>query len=307
MITTVCMNPSFDKTASVERLVTGGLNRLRDVRVDVGGKGINVAVVLKRLGVPVSCVGCVGEKDEAAFLHRIAEEEVPFQHYTLPGDIRTNLKLVDEETRTVTEFNEPGLSMNAEQFQAFLQLLCDVCSESEYVVLSGRLPTGCDKNTYQQCMQALSGKKCILDCAGEALLHGVKERPFLIKPNLPEIEAIMKGELRTLRSIRDAALFLIEYGAQNVVISMGKYGAVFVNQDTTLFAPALVVEARSTVGAGDAMIGGILAGLHKGATLAEAFRFGVAAGAASVMTDGTQLLYKPDFEALLPKVTVQEV
>lgn len=172
---------------------------------------------------------------------------------------------------------------------------------------AGRLPTGCDKNAYQRCMQAIPGKKCVLDCAGEALLHGVKERPFLIKPNLPEIEAIMKSELRTLRSIRDAALFMIEYGAQNVVISMGKYGAVFVNRDITLFSPALTVDARSTVGAGDAMIGGILAGLSQGAALADAFRFGVAAGAASVMTDGTQMLYKPDFEALLPKVTVQEV
>lgn len=307
MITTVCMNPSFDKTASVEKLVEGGLNRLRNVRVDVGGKGINVAVVLKRLGVPVNCVGCVGEKDEGAFLHMIAKEEVPFLHYTMPGDVRTNLKLVDEETKTVTEFNEPGLSMNVEQFQTFLELLCGACGESEYVVFSGRLPTGCDKNAYQRCMQAIPGKKCVLDCAGEALLHGVKERPFLIKPNLPEIEAIMKSELRTLRSIRDAALFMIEYGAQNVVISMGKYGAVFVNRDITLFSPALTVDARSTVGAGDAMIGGILAGLSQGAALADAFRFGVAAGAASVMTDGTQMLYKPDFEALLPKVTVQEV
>ena len=107
--------------------------------------------------------------------------------------------------------------------------------------------------------------------------------------------------------MRDAALFLIGYGAQNVVVSMGKYGAMFVNETTTLFAPALMVEARSTVGAGDAMVGGILAGLSSGASMQEAFCYGVAAGAASVMTDGTQLLYKNDFDLLLPKVTVQEV
>ena len=129
----------------------------------------------------------------------------------------------------------------------------------------------------------------------------------MIKPNLPEIEGIMKKELRTLRGLRDAALFLIEYGAQNVIISMGKYGAMLVSRTDTFFAPALMVEARSTVGAGDAMIGGVLAGLSRGESLAESFRCGVAAGAASVMTDGTQLLCRPDFEALLPKVTVQEV
>ncbi len=307
MITTVCMNPSFDKTASVDTLATGGLNRLRDVRVDVGGKGVNVAVVLKRLGVPVSCVGCLGERGRESFLQMIRQEGVPFDYLPMPGEVRTNLKLLDNSTRAITEFNEPGISMDSAQLEDFLTLLREKAGESEHVVLSGRLPEGCAEATYQRCLKTLEGKKCVLDCAGETLLHGVKERPFLIKPNLPEIEGIMKKELRTLRGLRDAALFLIEYGAQNVIISMGKYGAMLVSRTDTFFAPALMVEARSTVGAGDAMIGGVLAGLSRGESLAESFRWGVAAGAASVMTDGTQLLRRPDFEALLPKVTVQEV
>ena len=307
MITTVCMNPSFDKTASVMALEPGELNRLRNVRVDVGGKGVNVAVVLKRLGVPVSCVGCLGERGRESFLQMIRQEDVPFDYLPMPGEVRTNLKLVDESTRTVTEFNEPGISMNPSQLEDFLRLLKEKAEDSDYVVLSGRLPEGCPETTYQRCLKALEGKRCVLDCAGETLLHGIKEKPFLIKPNLPEIEAIMKKELRTLRGLRDAALFLIGYGAQNVIISMGKYGAMFVSQKDTFFAPALMVEARSTVGAGDAMIGGVLAGLARGESLADSFRYGVAAGAASVMTDGTQLLRRPDFEALLPKVTIQEV
>ena len=306
MITTVCMNPSFDKTASVDTLATGGLNRLRDVRVDVGGKGVNVAVVLKRLGVPVSCVGCLGERGRESFLQMIRQEGVPFDYLPMPGEVRTNLKLLDNSTRAITEFNEPGISMDSAQLEDFLTLLREKAGESEYVVLSGRLPEGCAEATYQRCLKTLE-EKCVLDCAGETLLHGIKERPFLIKPNLPEIEGIMKKELRTLRGLRDAALFLIEYGAQNVIISMGKYGAMLVSRTDTFFAPALMVEARSTVGAGDAMIGGVLAGLSRGESLAESFRWGVAAGAASVMTDGTQLLRRPDFEALLPKVTVQEV
>lgn len=307
MITTVCMNPSFDKTASVMALEPGELNRLRNVRVDVGGKGVNVAVVLKRLGVPVSCVGCLGERGRESFLQMIRQEEVPFDYLPMPGEVRTNLKLVDESTRTVTEFNEPGISMNPSQLEDFLRLLKEKAEDSDYVVLSGRLPEGCPETAYQRCMKALEGKRCVLDCDGETLLHGIKEKPFLIKPNLPEIETIMKKELRTLRGLRDAALFLIGYGAQNVIISMGKYGAMFVSQKDTFFAPALMVEARSTVGAGDAMIGGVLAGLARGESLADSFRYGVAAGAASVMTDGTQLLRRPDFEALLPKVTIQEV
>ena len=202
-----------------------------------------MAVVLKRLGVPVSCVGCLGERGRESFLQMIRQEEVPFDYLPMPGEVRTNLKLVDESTRTVTEFNEPGISMNPSQLEDFLRLLREKAEDSDYVVLSGRLPEGCPETTYQRCLKALEGKRCVLDCAGETLLHGIKEKPFLIKPNLPEIEAIMKKELRTLRGLRDAALFLIGYGAQNVIISMGKYGAMLVSHKDTYFAPALMVEA----------------------------------------------------------------
>lgn len=307
MITTVCMNPSFDKTAETDKVNVGDVTRLRNVRVDIGGKGVNVAIVLRRLNEAARCVGCLGEENAERFLRMIAREDVAFDYISVPGEVRTNLKMMDHNKQAVIEINEPGVSMNEEQIQQFLSLLKEKSADSQYVVLSGRLPDGCSTNTYQRCMQALDSKKVVLDTAGESLLHGIKECPYLIKPNLPEMQAIMRKELRTLREIRDAAMFLIDYGAQNVVVSMGKTGAVFVNEKKTLFAPALRVEARSTVGAGDAMVGGILTGLMRGANLTEAFKFGVAAGAASVMTDGTQLVRKADFDVLLPKVTVQEV
>lgn len=307
MITTVCMNPSFDKTASVDRIVPGEVNRMKHVRVDLGGKGINVAITLKRLGVPVHCITCIGDVNQPAFLRMVEKEGLLLDYLTVEGKTRTNLKLLDEQTRVITEFNEPGLEMQADLLSQFQALLERCAKPSEYVVFSGRLPAGCPETTYQRLMQTLPGKKLVLDTAGESLLHGIKERPFLIKPNLPEMEAIMKKELRTLRSLRDAAIFLQTYGAQNVVISMGKYGAVLVSEDSTYFAPALQVEAHSTVGAGDAMLGGMLFGLNNGGSMLEAFRCGVAAGAASVMTDGTQPLCKDDFEKLLHKVAVQAV
>lgn len=307
MITTVCMNPSFDKTASLDALIPGEVNRLKDVRLDVGGKGLNVAIVLSRLNVPVGCVACLGESNADNFEKLVRKEKLAFSSMTLPGEVRTNLKILDESSHTITELNEPGPSMTEEQLEQFLALLKEKAADSSYVVLGGRLLSGCKDDTYRRCMQALEGKKIVLDSAGDSLLHGIKEKPYLIKPNLPEIEAIVRKELKTLRGIREAALFLMEYGAQNVIVSMGKLGAVLITGSKTLFAPALAVEARSTVGAGDAMIGGVMMGLENGLPLEEAFRYGVAAGAASVMTDGTGLLHKEDFDALVPKVTVQEV
>ncbi len=307
MITTVCMNPSFDKTATVERLQAGGLNRLQNVRYDVGGKGLNVAVVLMRLAVAAVCVGCVGEANEKEFMDRVRAEAIDFRTLRLPGSTRTNLKILDLDTRAVTEFNEPGLSMDGEQLAAFLELLKTEAEGSRFTVLSGRLPLGCPDDTYRRCMAALAGTDCVLDAAGNALREGLAEKPFLVKPNLPELEELMGRELKTLRAVRDAALEVIGMGARNVVVSMGKFGAAFTDGKRALFAPAVPVEARSTVGAGDAMVGGVLAALSEGERMEAAFRCGVAAGCASVMTDGTQLLRADDYRALLPKIAVQEI
>ena len=307
MITTVCMNPSFDKTAVVEGLITGGLNRLADVRSDIGGKGINVAIVLQRLGVPVSCVGCVGAANELEFLEMIHQEQLSFTYLSLPGKTRTNLKILDQETKTVTEFNEQGISMDVTQQQAFIDLLKKEAENSRFVVFSGSLPLLCPEDMYRQCMAALPGKDCVLDSASTSLLHGLKEKPFLVKPNLPELEELMQRELKTLRAIRDAALTLIESGAKHAIVSMGRFGAMYTNGTHTLFAPAVQVEANSTVGAGDAMVGGVLMGLERGESIVDSLRYGVAAGCASVMTDGTQLITVNDFNTILPKVTIQEL
>jgi fructose-1-phosphate kinase PfkB-like protein len=157
-------------------------------------------------------------------------------------------------------------------------------------------------------MQALEGKKCILDTEGKELELGARAaKPFLIKPNLREMERTLGMELRTLRSIRDAAFLFLRLGVEHAVVSMGAMGAMYVSGRETLFAPALRVETKSTVGAGDAMIGGMLLGYQREGNMAKAFRYGIAAGAASVMTEGTQLIIPSDFEKLLAQVRVQEV
>ena len=157
-------------------------------------------------------------------------------------------------------------------------------------------------------MKALKGKKCILDTEGKELELATKgAHPFLIKPNLREMEATLGIELRTMRAIRDAALLFIRLGVQHSVVSMGAMGAMYISADKTLFAPALRVETKSTVGAGDAMIGGMLLGYEIEKDMAKAFRYGIAAGAASVMTEGTQLIVRSDFDALLDQVRIQEV
>lgn len=307
MITGVCLNPSFDKTVEVDALVLGEVNRIRSVRVDMGGKGVNVAVVARRLGLDALCIGCMGEQGAQHFTRLMDEEGLPHRFLTVPGAVRTNLKVVSRDGKGVTELNEPGAPLSGKAMEDFFALAKEEAARSEYVVLTGSLPPGCPDNTYGELIRAMGGTRCILDAGGPVLRLGVEAGPFLLKPNLAELEQALGAQLRTLRAIRDAALIFLRKGASHVVVSMGAMGAMYVSEARTLYAPALRVEARSTVGAGDAMVGGMLLGLQKSGDMAQAFRYGIAAGAASVMTEGTQLIHPEDFERLVSQVKVQEV
>lgn len=307
MITSICLNPSFDKTVEVDALLPGEVNRIRASRTDMGGKGINVAVVAKRLGLGERCIGVMGEDGAQRLKQLMDREGLENDFLVVPGSVRINTKIFSRDGSGVTELNEPGTAMSEEQIKAFFDLAREKAASSRYMVLTGSLPPGCPVGTYRDLMQAVDGTNWILDAVGAELHLGAEANPFLIKPNLSELEATLGLELRTLRSIRDAALIFLRKGVQHVVVSMGSMGAVYVSKDKTLFAPALRVEAKSTVGAGDAMVGGLLKGLEVEGEMSRAFRYGVAAGAASVMTEGTQLIVPEDFEHLLGQVKVQEV
>ena len=308
MITSICLNPCFDKTVNVESLQTGQVNRIRDARVDLGGKGINVAVVAGRLGLDVQCIGIMGENGASDLTAMMDREGLRHHFLTVPGHVRTNMKVYSLDGQGVTELNEPGTPLTSEMIGEFTELAEQATAESDMIVLTGSLPPGCPEGTYRDLMTALKGKKCILDTEGKELELAAKgSHPFLIKPNLREMEATLGIELRTMRAIRDAALLFIRLGVQHSVVSMGAIGAMYISADKTLFSPALRVETKSTVGAGDAMIGGMLLGYEIEKDMAKAFRYGIAAGAASVMTEGTQLIVRSDFEALLDQVKVQEV
>ena len=307
MITSICMNPSFDKTVEVDTLMVGEVNRIRAMRQDVGGKGINVAVVARRLDLPVRCVGCAGRDGVETVRNALDREKIEHEFVTVNGAVRTNTKIVSGDGKGVTELNEPGAQMTDAELEEFFSLVERKAKDSDYMVLTGSMPPGCAPETYRDLMRRAGNVPCVLDVGGAALNIGAEAKPFLIKPNLQELQESIGMELRTMRAIRDAATIYLRKGVQHVVVSMGSMGAMYVGEETSIFAPALRVKVGSTVGAGDAMIGGLLKGLSKEKSVARAFRYGVAAGAASVMTEGTQLIVPADFLNLLDQVRVQEV
>lgn len=307
MITTICLNPALDRTVTVERLIPGAVNRIVSSRTDIGGKGVNVAVVCRRLGLDAQVIGCAGVDGYAKLRAAMEREGVAQAFHTVEGAVRVNTKIVAQDGSGVTELNEPGPTLSAEDLDVFFDLAIEQTRQSDYVVITGSLPPGCPPGTYRSLIEMMAPVPCILDVSGAALTEGVKANPFLIKPNHHELAATIGRELHTLEEIRDAAQTFVNGGVRHVVVSLGKDGALYVGQEGCFYAPEIPVEVHSTVGAGDALVGGLIYGLVKRGSMQEGFRAGVAAGTASVMTEGTQLIIPSDFERLLPQVQTRDM
>ncbi len=306
MITTICLNPALDRTVTVDSLHPGQVNRIRTSRTDVGGKGVNVAVVCRRLGLEAQVIGCAGVDGYAKLQAKARAEGIGCDFHTVEGAIRVNTKVFPLDGSGVTELNEPGPTLTAEDLDVFFDLAIEKTQGSDFVVITGSLPPGCPAHTYRELIRVLK-VPCILDVGSEALRLGVEAKPFLIKPNHHELTATVGRELHTMEDIRNAAQSFVDRGVRHVVVSLGKDGALYVGEEGCFYAPEIPVEVKSTVGAGDALVGGLLYGLVTGGSMREGFRAGAAAGTASVMTEGTQLIIPDDFMRLIQQVQIQEL
>ena len=309
MITAVCLNPAVDRTVSVPALEPGALNRVTASRSDAGGKGVNVAVTLARLGEKAACVAFLPRENGRLVEEKLQGEGVEGAGVALEGAIRTNLKILDESKGEITEINESGAPVNEAQLGDMAALIERYAEKSDFLVLSGSLPPGCPASFYREIMERVAPLPCrvALDADAGRLREGLKAHPFLIKPNRRELMELTGKPLPTLADVTGAARSLIEGGVGLAAVSMGGEGALIVSRDKALFAPRVDVAARSTVGAGDAMIAGLAAGLHRGLPLEETFRLAVACATASVMSEGTGLIDRPTVQSLLPRVKILPV
>ncbi len=309
MITAVCLNPAIDRTASVAALTPGGLNRVIASRSDAGGKGVNVAVTLARLGEEATCLCFLPRENGRLVEEKLAAEGVACAGVALEGAIRTNLKILDESKAEITEINESGAPVNARQLDDMAALIAVHAAKSDYLVLSGSLPPGCPASFYREIMERVASLpcRCVLDADANRLREGLTARPFLIKPNLHELTELTGAEFSGLDDIDRAARALVDRGVGVVAVSMGGDGAFVTDGAVSLFAPPVAVRARSTVGAGDAMIAGLTAGFARGLPLDEAFRLGVACATAGVMSEGTGLIDRQTCAGMLDRVEIRRL
>ena len=309
MIATVTLNPSLDETVTVEGLVVEEANRWTSLRRDPGGKGINVSRVLHELGGETIAYGFIGGVDGEALKHLLQQQEVPFDFTPIKGGIRSNFIITDLKTRRQTRIDAPGPHISTDELQNLIDKVIHMKTKPDFVVLAGSVPPGIPDDIYRRMIEIAKkyGVKTVLDSDDAWLKEGVKANPNVIKPNIHEAEELLGVKLKDEAAIIQAAKTLVSQGIEVVAISRGKDGIITATKDKILKAVAPKVEIRSTVGAGDSALAGLILKLSQGDRIKEACRLAVAAGTAATLTPGTELCRRQDVEILLPQIKVEEL
>ena len=297
----VNLNPSIDRHCVVEKYTHGGLNRIRVVREDIAGKGINVVVALKNLGAQPFCTGFNFSENGATLTQYLDEHGVRHDFVETSGAIRTNVKLLEESTGIMTELNAPGAFVCENSQEIFFEKIKNFATdESAFLVISGSRPQGVAAHFYARLCEIWRGR-VLLDTEGEALLAALSAAPpFLIKPNLFELTSTFGVKLKLPEEIANFCVKkILPYGVKIVCVSMGASGAVLVTPTGTFHSPALKVQARGVAGAGDAMVAGLAFALAENFPQEKLLPAAMAAAAASVMLEGTQMCTRGDFENMM--------
>lgn len=291
MIITVTLNPAVDKTVEINRFAINTVNRVSSMRLDAGGKGINVSKVILSLGGKSKAVGFLGGRAGNFIKSYLDEMGIENDFIVVKGETRTNLKIVDPLQYTNTDINEMGPKITTEDIKQMDNYISESLDEKSVIVFSGSVPPNIDQDIYQKwILQAKKkGAKSILDADGELLRMGIEAGPYLIKPNIHELERLVARKITGIEEAVECSRIIIEkYGVEIVVVSMGEKGALFLNKEATLFAKGITVDVKSTVGAGDSMVAALAYAINEGYVFEKAVSLAVAAGTANVMTYGTE-------------------
>ncbi len=309
MITTISLNPSIDRTVNVEKFVPGGLNRVVSAHSVAAGKGINVALTASALGVASECIGFMYREGSKLFEKRLMVGGVEYNFVWCDGSVRTNVKVFDQSTGTITEINESGARVSEDDLKRMTDLVALHAENTDYLVLAGSLPPGCPPDYYRTLIQTVEGLgcRCVLDADGDRMRYGLEACPFMIKPNRYELELMTGEKLNSLKEIRDAAQKYLDMGVSVVTVSLGSEGALITDGDETLYAPKLALDVKSTVGAGDAMVAGLTCGFIGDNELEDAFRMGVACASARCATESYRVIDKTEYKRLLDQVKIERV
>lgn len=309
VIVTVTLNPAIDRTVSLKTLSVDKVNRVLHVQRDAGGKGLNVSKTIKALGGESVALVVLGGRNGMWIEEEANRMGLNLEVVPVLGETRENIKLVDLTAKQYTDLNEPGPQNTEALTKAIQDKLTDIVSEGDYVVLAGSALPGMAADIFASLSQGLNDKgvKVILDIEGEYLQHALVTKPYLIKPNIDELESFLGKRLKTTEDIVLAARDLIGQGVGHVAVSRGSEGLLWIDADQVISADALKVEVKSTVGAGDAVVAALVKGLNEQLAPELLVKTAVATATSVVMNSGSQTGNMENIQELMNQIQIHRL
>lgn len=311
MIYTITLNPAVDRELTVAEIVFDTVLRATGWRVDLGGKGFNVSRMLHALGEASVALAIAAGGSGRRLQEGLESMGIATDFVWVEGETRTNVSIVAERQNAAggghyIKVNEPGPTITTDAFAALMDKITGLARAGDWWVLAGSLPPGLPDHAYAALITAVqtAGGRAVLDSSGPALQQGCLARPFLVKPNATELTHLTQLPVSTPAEAA-AAAEVLRTGVANVVVSLGKAGALAADANGVWLAQSPHIQEQNPIGAGDSMVAGLVLGLSRGLNLIESLRWGVACGAATASLSGTAVGSRALVEALLPHVTVQ--
>lgn len=308
MIGTVTLNPSVDRRYNIDELAKNTVNRTDDYAASAGGKGLNVARVLRMLDEEVSAFGFVGGETGSFIQSELKKMEITDHFAEVEGTTRTCLNIIDTNGDNI-EVLEAGPTISKEDAKQFLEAFAEEIKGHQILTMSGSLPKGLDEEIYSELIEIANkeGIKVILDTSGDVLVKNLKAGPFIIKPNEDELSAITGIELNSEEAIQKAAQKLLDQGARNIAISLGSAGMYFFGELGNYKVDIPTIEVQNTVGSGDSSVAGFAYSLSRGDEIETALKYANACGMSNASQLGTGEVDPEQVEALVTEIKVTQV
>ena len=307
-VLTITLNPSVDKSSSVERIVPEQKLRCESPVYEPGGGGINISRALKRLGADAETLFLSGGRTGAMLEDLLIKENLKIEAFPVKEETRENFIVVDSSNQQQYRFGMEGNPVSDQEQTDLFKFLEEIKTLPEIVVISGSLPPNISTDYLKKIISNFKNKGCkvIVDTSGEALQAAAEESVFLLKPNLGELAALTGNKDLDNLSVQDAAYELISAKkAEVVVVSMGSKGAFLCSENEKIWVQAPLIKVRSTVGAGDSMVAGMVSVLMKKGSYKEMLQMGVACGSATTMATGTGLFKKENVDYLYRLISAE--
>lgn len=309
MIVTVTLNPSVDHTLFIDGLKAHDANRVRRVERDAGGKGLNLSRVYAELGGQTLALGLQPHGASSLIRQVLEEQGVEHSFIEVPGDTRVNISVEDGSGEPPTTFNEPGATTPPEAWNTLVHRVRERARSAAWIAVGGSIPPGLGPESYAQLVQVAHelSVPILVDADREALKLAVQHKPDMIKPNEDEAARLLGWQSDEVRNDPQRALRAMKDKACIVLLTLGADGAWLAVHGQIWQATPPKIEAKSTIGSGDSLLAGVLFAHENGREWGECLRLGVACGAATAMTDGSEIGRRPVIDSLLPRVEIRQV